>query len=206
MTYSQKLRDARWQKVRLKVFERDGWKCQAQKCRSPKNAMLHVHHKKYLPNRDPWEYPLTNLTTYCEKCHDRLHTEPNGGKLEDGHFYAWGELPGLLGFEPHGYLTEAQDGSILCACFRLDYNPDAPDILLAGSATDVQRKASAFARQRTFIPMFVKGQDFGWEYCGKYRVEAATKNLTEIAIHAERAAARTKAIAGVLFLEKEPEG
>lgn len=30
---------------------------------------LHVHHKNYVWDRDPWDYPDTNFITYCEACH-----------------------------------------------------------------------------------------------------------------------------------------
>ena len=84
MTYSQKLRDARWQRVRLKVMERDQWRCQGARCRSPENPLLHVHHKQYLPGREPWEYPLENLITLCEKCHEGQSSPAKKGRaLED---------------------------------------------------------------------------------------------------------------------------
>src|SRR6266478_948972 len=110
MTYNQKLRDARWQRMRLRVFERDKWKCQAPNCQSSENTMLHVHHTRYLANRDPWEYELTDLISYCEKCHDRVHVAMGAHRLVEGHFYAWAELPQLLGFTPYSYLTEDRDG------------------------------------------------------------------------------------------------
>jgi 5-methylcytosine-specific restriction endonuclease McrA len=73
MTYSEKLRDPRWQKIRLKVFERDEWKCQRRDCKSPENTMLVVHHREYRLKSDPWEYPLDWLITYCKNCHDTEH-------------------------------------------------------------------------------------------------------------------------------------
>jgi len=203
MSYSRKLRDARWQRVRLKVMERDAWRCQASDCRSPENTMLHVHHKQYFPQRDPWDYPLENLITYCEKCHEAQHVKPDGGwSLVEGEFYRWSELPNLLGFEPRGYLSQDADGVVRCGCFRLDYNPDAPDIVLPGTQTFIADQARVFIKQREFVPVFVKGEDFGWEYCGNYRVEAATNNSVEIGIHAERSK-RDGTIAMILFLEKE---
>lgn len=34
---------------------------------------LHIHHKYYLLNKSPWEYPSEALTTLCWKCHEELH-------------------------------------------------------------------------------------------------------------------------------------
>ena len=73
-TYSEKLGDPRWQKVRLKVFERDGWACTS--CGDTATT-LHVHHKLYESGKDPWEYPLDNLMTLCEPCHNREYNDRN---------------------------------------------------------------------------------------------------------------------------------
>lgn len=203
MIYGHKLKDARWQRVRLKVMERDGWRCQAADCDSPENKMLHVHHNQYLPQREPWEYPLENLITYCEKCHDEQHAKPSHQRqLIEGEFYHWKELPALLGFEPRGYLSQNDAGVVRCGCFRLDYNPDAPDIVLPGIKTFIADQARAFTTQRNFVPVFIKAEDFGWEYCGKFRVEAVTNNAVEISIH-EKRAKRDGTIGMILFLEKQ---
>lgn len=65
MTYSQKLRDPRWQKKRLEIFERDGWTCHF--CHS-KDKNLQVHHVVYR-KLEPWEYPNYLYQTLCEDCH-----------------------------------------------------------------------------------------------------------------------------------------
>jgi hypothetical protein len=64
--YLKKLKDPRWQKLRLKVMERDEFACQI--CYDSKST-LHIHHKYYLPDKEPWEYPLDALVTLCESCH-----------------------------------------------------------------------------------------------------------------------------------------
>ena len=62
----------RWQKKRLEIFERDGWEC--QRCFS-NDSTLAVHHKKYNPNTDPWDYDSSLLVTLCEDCHTVFHKE-----------------------------------------------------------------------------------------------------------------------------------
>ncbi len=66
VTYSEKLRDPRWQRLRLKVMERDNFSCIA--C-SDRKSTLNVHHKKY--HGEPWDAPLSELETLCETCHKR---------------------------------------------------------------------------------------------------------------------------------------
>ena len=64
--YLEKFKDPRWQQLRLRVFERDEWAC--QKCFDDK-SMLAVHHRYYLDDKEPWEYPIEALITLCEECH-----------------------------------------------------------------------------------------------------------------------------------------
>lgn len=65
-TYSEKLRDPRWQKMRLEVMQRDEWKC--KRC-GDKTKTLNVHHRWYEFGNEPWDYPLECLVTLCEDCH-----------------------------------------------------------------------------------------------------------------------------------------
>lgn len=67
MTYREKLKNPKWQRKRLEIFQRDKFRC--QHCRS-KEATLHVHHIYYTPNTDPWDYPDEALVTLCEFCHE----------------------------------------------------------------------------------------------------------------------------------------
>lgn len=70
MNYSEKLKDPRWQRKRLEIFERDSWLCQS--CGRP-DITLQVHHLKYLKDTEPWDYENSFLITYCEVCHETEH-------------------------------------------------------------------------------------------------------------------------------------
>jgi uncharacterized protein YkuJ len=83
MTYSEKLKDPRWQKKRLEIFERDEWTCQS--CYS-QDETLHVHHLKYEKNREPWEYDNVDLITLCELCHQ---FEPEERKEREAELLKW---------------------------------------------------------------------------------------------------------------------
>lgn len=67
LTYSDKLKDPRWQKKRLEILGRDNFSCQS--CLDDKST-LHVHHKVYMDG-DPWDIPNEYLITLCEDCHQR---------------------------------------------------------------------------------------------------------------------------------------
>ena len=66
MKYSEKLKDPRWQKLRLEILKRDNWMCQS--C-GEKDLVLHVHHRYYTKGKEPWEYPSKALLTLCGECH-----------------------------------------------------------------------------------------------------------------------------------------
>lgn len=80
-TYSEKLRDPRWQRKRLEVMQRDDFKCRM--CGAT-DKTLNVHHCYYSLDRTrmPWEYELESLKTLCEECHE-CETEnlPRGKEL-----------------------------------------------------------------------------------------------------------------------------
>lgn len=65
MTYKEKLLDPRWQRRRLEILERDGFKCRL--CNDP-HTTLHIHHFNYR-NIEPWEYDDEELITFCKHCH-----------------------------------------------------------------------------------------------------------------------------------------
>jgi len=48
-------------------MERDGFICQS--CGDETNT-LNVHHKYYIKDKKPWEYPDNLLITLCEICHE----------------------------------------------------------------------------------------------------------------------------------------
>lgn len=65
ISYYQQLLDPRWQRKRLEVLQRDGFKCLI--CKSEKDS-LEVHHEKYV--NEPWDVDNKYLKTLCFRCHD----------------------------------------------------------------------------------------------------------------------------------------
>lgn len=74
MTYSEKLKDPRWQKKRLEVLERDCFTC--KQCGDTETT-LHVHHFTY--SKNPWESEIHDLITYCKHCHYIVEQEKSEG-------------------------------------------------------------------------------------------------------------------------------
>lgn len=72
MSYSDLLRDPRWQRLRLEVMEKADFRC--VECGDDKTT-LNVHHTYYRKGRMPWEYDWETLRCLCEPCHAKQHPE-----------------------------------------------------------------------------------------------------------------------------------
>ena len=66
MTYAEKLKDPRWQRKRLEIFQRDGFTC--RDCCSNEKT-VHLHHCFYQKG-DPWDTDEKFLLTLCCDCHE----------------------------------------------------------------------------------------------------------------------------------------
>jgi len=109
-TYSEKLRDPRWQRKRLEIMSRDNFSC--QNCGSTTET-LNVHHKAYLPKTQPWDYADHFLVTLCERCHESIEVS----KIDlcvwlGGDSDRWNLLSQIF-CDSGGYLPR------LCACLEL---------------------------------------------------------------------------------------
>lgn len=65
----EKYKDPRWQKKRLEVLNRAGFKC--ERC-SDAASQLHIHHAYYKSGMKPWEYRDDTLFCLCEVCHSEV--------------------------------------------------------------------------------------------------------------------------------------
>jgi hypothetical protein len=92
MTYSDKLKDPKWQNKRLEILNRDGFKCLA--CGDTKNT-LHVHHCYYVSGREPWQYGGKALKTLCTKCHDAVHMRNESGEEESDWWDRYGKAANI---------------------------------------------------------------------------------------------------------------
>lgn len=67
--YREQLASPKWQKKRLKILERDEFRC---KICGDDETELHVHHKKYIKGKKAYEAPDEDLETVCYHCHSFL--------------------------------------------------------------------------------------------------------------------------------------
>jgi len=120
------------------------------------------------------------------------------------HLYTRREIADALGGGVQDYLPH-RDGRVVCACLSAELNPDAPDVILAGTGRDIVRWGKAFAEQRDFVPVFMKRATNAWQYVGRYRVAQSTEEPNEIS-RWEAVSGRKGDIAIVLYLEVENDG
>ncbi len=66
LSYQEYLKSPEWQALRLKVLQRDGFRCQG--CLAQPAA--EVHHTTYRHARSEFCFELVSL---CRDCHRRLH-------------------------------------------------------------------------------------------------------------------------------------
>ncbi|MFN3195275.1 MAG: HNH endonuclease [Chlorobiota bacterium] len=81
-----------WKKFRESVIESDGGKC-VQCGRGEDEAVLQVHHKRYIKGRLPWQYGTKDCETLCKGCHAELHGHI---KPRSGWDYLWDDDLGDL--------------------------------------------------------------------------------------------------------------
>lgn len=89
-SYVDLLKDPRWQRKRLEILQRDDFTCLG--C-ADTTTTLHVHHRRYVRGRKPWEYDNEDLQTLCETCHEATTKTK---KLIDA---ALSELSDIHGFD-----------------------------------------------------------------------------------------------------------
>ncbi len=81
MELSRKLyRNEQWFEFAARVRRRDSERCLL--CgRSEPEVVLQVHHARYIEEKPPWEYALSDCRTLCRGCHAREHSriEPSCG-------------------------------------------------------------------------------------------------------------------------------
>ena len=87
--YHINMSSARWQRLRLRVFERDGYRCQAPGCGKP--GILQCDHIQPIAHGgDKWDE--SNLQAICRSCHLAKTRIERGVKEQSAAVLAWREF------------------------------------------------------------------------------------------------------------------
>ena len=119
------------------------------------------------------------------------------------HLYSRKEINAKVGGSMLEYLP-CVGKKVVAGCFRLDINPDAPDVILPGNGPRIKQTAQFFVEQKTAVPVFIKRRVSAWQYVGDYRVKRRTFKAKEIKKHAQRA--RRNNVSSVIYLEHVGDG
>ena len=119
-------------------------------------------------------------------------------KLTLGCTYTREQIHAILGGGVQSFLP-TKNGRVICGCFRLDLNPDAPREILVGVGEQRVRNAQTLKLQGTSVPVFTKKVAEDWEYVGHFK---ATRYLEKNhPLLADEPRTKREDIAGILYLE-----
>ena len=121
--------------------------------------------------------------------------------LRKGHRYTWSEIVDETGADgsPPYYLLH-RDGRIVAGCFTLEFNPEAPLVVLAGKSQQVSERADIFCAQTGPIPVCLKSGLGEWLCCGDFKLVRSSTDPAEIAKHSTQA--RRSDVYKLLFLQE----
>ncbi|WP_155242713.1 hypothetical protein [Pectobacterium atrosepticum] len=109
----------------------------------------------------------------------------------------------MLGGELQSYLPQKKQ-IILAGCFNQEHNPDCPNIVLAGNAPKVERKAKLLVSQpNTIFPVFTKKRkkDKFYQFSGYFRCTSGSNDAQIIKMQEEHSG-REGGLSYVLYLTK----
>lgn len=92
-------------------------------------------------------------------------------------------------------------GRVVCGCFNLDHNPDAPDRILPGTGPMIERTAEWFCGQDHPVPIFIKRCPKEWENVGHYQADRSSTDRADIAKHHADSVTPLHKVTRVIFLK-----
>lgn len=106
----------------------------------------------------------------------------------------------ILGGSEIEYLP-TENKRVVCGCFTLDHNPEAPDIIIPGTGKVIEREAKLFCEQDYPVPIFLKRRPNEWEYVGHYKAGRFSTDPADIAAHHKGSITPLSEVTRVIFLE-----
>ncbi len=118
-----------------------------------------------------------------------------------GQKYSRKEIHSVLGGSEIEYLPTEKD-RVVCGCFTINHNPEAPNIVIPGTGKVIEREAKIFCEQDYPIPVFIKHRPNEWEYVGHYKADRFTTDPADIAAHHKGSITPLNQITRVIFLKR----
>jgi len=118
-----------------------------------------------------------------------------------GKKYSRKEISAALGGSEIEYLP-TENKHVVCGCFTLEHNPEAPDIVIPGTGKVIEREAKQFCDQNYPVPIFIKRRVNEWEYVGDYKAANHSTAATDIAAHHKGSITPLKEVTRVIFMKR----
>lgn len=118
-----------------------------------------------------------------------------------GKLYSRKEISAALGGSEIEFLPTVNK-LVVCGCFTLDHNPEAPAIVIPGTGRIIQREAKQFCDQDYPIPIFIKRRVNEWEYVGDYKAVRHSTDPAEIAAHHKGSITPLHKVTRIIFLQR----
>ena len=118
-----------------------------------------------------------------------------------GRRYSREEISAALGGSEVEYLP-THNGHVVCGCFTLEHNPEAPDIVIPGTGKVIEREAKQFCEQDYPVPVFIKRRVNEWEYVGDHKAVRFSTDPAEVATHHKGSITPLKEVTRVIFLRR----
>lgn len=148
LPYGVLLLTQEWQRRRFQILERDRFGC--RECSETQNTVglhrLHVHHRYYVLDKSPWQYPDEALTTLCSQCHFEYH---------EGHRVPWF-------VEKDGQNVPIQSVGLCRRCHgigwldRYHYFEDGVCFACYGTGGGPEKRSASGPDERTTYTMFTE--------------------------------------------------
>lgn len=119
----------------------------------------------------------------------------------EGQTYTRKHISEKLGGSEIDYLP-MEDKRVVCGCFTLDHNPEAPNIIVPGTGKIIEREAKQFCKQDYPVPIFLKRDVNKWEYVGDYKAARYSTDPAEIKAHHCGSITDQASITRVIFLQR----
>lgn len=96
-----------------------------------------------------------------------------------GQDYSRSDIHTQVGGSIQSYLPNV-NGKVVAGCFRIDTNPDAPNLILPGIGPQIKRAANLLISGEYAIPVFIKQAVNQWRFAGNFRVSRICVDPVEI--------------------------
>jgi len=133
----------------------------------------------------------------------RKHNMPQRSFLV-GQKYTRKEIKMALGGSDIEFLPTV-GGRVVCGCFTLDHNPEAPDIIIPGTGPVIESASKIFCGQDYPVPIFIKRRPNEWEYVGRYKAERYSTDRAVIASHHMGSITALSKVTRVIFLKRKDD-